>query len=171
MPKEQSPGKPTTRKYSPEEPAGEGRCGADGPYLARGLGTDHGTVHRAARQLGYGIESVRSWVRQADIDDGYAPGVSTSESQRVRPLEQEVRELKRANEILKRAASFFGAELDRQHNKYQEVVVFIDANRDEFGVEPISTLLRSAGVQVAPSTYYAAKSRRPPDAPPPAVMR
>jgi transposase len=60
---------------------------------------------------------VRSWVRQADIDDGYTPGVSTSESQRVRDLQQEIRELKRANEILKRAASFFGAELDRQHKK------------------------------------------------------
>ena len=70
-----------------------------------------------AEQLGYGTESVRLWVRQADIDDGYAPGVSTVESQRVRDLEQEVRELKRANEILKRAASFFGAELDRQHKK------------------------------------------------------
>ena len=74
-------------------------------------------MQRGARQLGYGVESVRSWVRQADIDDGYAPGVSTVESQRVRDLEQEVRELKRANEILKRAASFFGAELDRQHKK------------------------------------------------------
>ena len=65
----------------------------------------------------YGIESVRSWVRQADIDDGHSPGVSTSESARVKDLEQEIRELKRANEILKRAASFFGAELDRQHKK------------------------------------------------------
>jgi transposase len=40
------------------------------------LGTEHGTVQRVARQLGYGIESVRCWVRQADIDDGYTPGVS-----------------------------------------------------------------------------------------------
>jgi transposase len=85
--------------------------------LREELGTDHGTVQRVARQLGYGIESVRSWVRQADIDDGRAPGVSTSESARVKDLEQEIRELKRANEILKRAASFFGAELDRQHKK------------------------------------------------------
>jgi transposase-like protein len=46
-----------------------------------------------------------------------APGVSTAESARVKELEQENRELKRANEILKRAASFFGAELDRQHKK------------------------------------------------------
>jgi len=81
------------------------------------LGTEHGTIQRVATQLGYGIESVRSWVRQADIDEGHVAGVSTSEAARMRSLELENRELKRANEILKRAASFFGAELDRQHKK------------------------------------------------------
>ncbi|KAJ1681932.1 hypothetical protein LUZ63_022840 [Rhynchospora breviuscula] len=81
------------------------------------LGTEHGTVQRVATQLGYGIESVRTWVKQADIDDGNVAGVTTAESQKLRELEQEVRELRRANEILKRAASFFGAELDRQHRK------------------------------------------------------
>jgi transposase len=60
---------------------------------------------------------VRPWVRQADIDEGHVPGVSTVEAQRIRDLEQENRELRRANEILKRAASFFGAELDRQLKK------------------------------------------------------
>jgi len=74
-------------------------------------------VQRVARQLGYGVESVRTWVRQVDIDEGLAPGVTTSESKKVKELEQEIRELKPANEILKRAASFFGAELDRQHKK------------------------------------------------------
>lgn len=81
------------------------------------LGTDHGTVHRVATQLGYGVEYVRIWVKQADVDDGHVAGVTTSEARRVRELEQEGRELRRANEILKRAASFFGAELDRQHRK------------------------------------------------------
>jgi transposase len=81
------------------------------------LGSEHGTVKRVAEQLGYGTESVRLWVRQADIDDGHAPGVSTGEAARVRELEQENRELRRANEILKRAASFFGAELDRQSRR------------------------------------------------------
>jgi len=81
------------------------------------LGTEHGTVQRVAAQLGYGTESVRSWVRQADIDEGQVPGNSTSDTARLKALEQENRELKRANEILKRAASFFGAELDRQHKK------------------------------------------------------
>jgi transposase len=114
MPKEQSSWKPTARRYSPEEKAAAVRMVRT---LRAELGTEHGTVQRVARQLGYGVESVRSWVRQADIDDGYATGVSTIEAQRIKDLEQENRELKRTNEILKRAASFFGAELDRQHKK------------------------------------------------------
>lgn len=114
MPNEQSQGKPNGRRYSAEEKAAAVRMVRT---LRAELGTDHGTVQRIAGQLGYGVESVRLWVRQADIDDGHAPGVSTDESRRVKDLEQEVRELKRANEILKRAASFFGAELDRQHKK------------------------------------------------------
>ena len=114
MPREVSKGKPTTRRYSPEEKAAAVRMVRS---LRAEIGTEHGTVQRVASQLGYGTESVRLWVRQADIDDGHAPGVSTSESARMRELEQENRELRRANEILKRAASFFGAELDRQHKK------------------------------------------------------
>ena len=66
-------------------------------------------MHRVAAQLGYGTESVRSWVRRADIDEGQVPGVSTSEAARLKELEQENRELKRANEISKGAASFFGS--------------------------------------------------------------
>lgn len=61
MPKEQSPGKPTTRRYTPEEKASAVRMVR---VLREELGTDHGTVQRVARHLGYGIESVRSWVRQ-----------------------------------------------------------------------------------------------------------
>ena len=56
MPKEQSPGKPTTRRYTPEEKASAVRMVR---ALREELGTDHGTVQRVARQLGYGIESVR----------------------------------------------------------------------------------------------------------------
>ena len=114
MPKEQTAGKPTTRRYSPEEKAAAVRMVRT---LRAELGTEHGTGQRVAAQLGYGVESVRSWVKQADIDEGHVAGVTTVEARRVRELEQEVRELRRANEILKRAASFFGAELDRQHRK------------------------------------------------------
>ena len=114
MPRDASKGKPTTRRYSEEEKAAAVRMVR---ALRAELGSDHGTVQRVATQLGYGTESVRLWVRQADIDDGHVPGVSSSEAARVKELEQENRELRRANEILKRAASFFGAELDRQHKR------------------------------------------------------
>jgi len=67
--------------------------------------------------LGYGVESVRSWVNQADVDEGLQPGTFSRDQARIRELEQEVKELRRANEILKRAASFFGAELDRQQKR------------------------------------------------------
>lgn len=76
-------------------------------------GQGHGTVKRVADQLGCGTESLRSWVRQAEIDSGNAPGVTTDEAARIAELERENRELRRANEILKRASVFFATELDR----------------------------------------------------------
>ena len=99
MPKDTTPGKPTTRRYSPEEKAVAVRMVRT---LRAELGTEHGTVQRVAVQLGYGTESVRSWVRQADIDEGHVPGVSTGDAAKMKALEQENRELRRANEILKR---------------------------------------------------------------------
>ena len=65
-----------------------------------------------ARQLGIGSESLRSWVRQAEVDSGQRPGVSTEERRRIAELERENRELRRANEILKAASAFFARELD-----------------------------------------------------------
>jgi len=117
MPREQSPGKPTTRRYPPQEKADAVQMVQMVRTPRAELGTEHGTVQRVAKQLRYGVESVRLLVNQADIDEGHAPGVSSAEAARMKALEQENRELKRANEILKRAASFFGAELDRQHRK------------------------------------------------------
>jgi transposase len=121
MPTESSSGKkPTSRRYSSEEKAAA-------VWMVRALrvelGTDQGTVSRVADQLGYGVESVRSWVRQGDVDDGYSPGVSTAESQRIKDLEQENRELERANEILKAASIFFARELCATRCRlYREVV-------------------------------------------------
>lgn len=112
MPKELRSGKPTTRRYSAEEKAQAVRLVRQ---LRAELGTEHGTVKRVAEQLGYGVESVRSWVRQADIDDGEKPGTTTADAERVKELEQEVKELRRANSILKSASAFFAAELDRPH--------------------------------------------------------
>ena len=71
------------------------------------LGTSRGTVRRVADQLGFGVESVRKWVLQADVDDGAVAGAATVERRRIRELEQENRELRRANAILKSGASRF----------------------------------------------------------------
>jgi len=111
MPRDIPPGKPSTRRYSREKKDAAVRMVRT---LRAELGTDIGTIARVARRLGYGLESVQAWVRQAEIDEGRAPGVTTDEAARVKELEQENRELRRANEILRRAATFFGAELDRQ---------------------------------------------------------
>ena len=79
---------------------------------------DHATEWEAMRsvatKLGIGsTETVRKWVRKAEVDDGARPGVTSEESAELRRLRAENRELRRANEILKAAAGFFAAELDR----------------------------------------------------------
>ena len=70
-------------------------------------------IRRVGEQLGINPETLRGWVRQAQIDEGQRPGTTTSDAQRVRELESEVRELRRANAILRSASAFFAAELDR----------------------------------------------------------
>ncbi len=99
----------TSRRYSAEQKKHAVRMVF---ALREELGTSSGTVTRVARQLGYGEESLRRWVAQAEIDAGSRAGVSTVESEELKRLRQENRELRRANEILQRAAVFFGAELD-----------------------------------------------------------
>jgi transposase len=110
MPKELSPGKPNTRRYTPEEKARAVRMVRQ---LRKELGTSHGTIQRVANQIGCGVESLRTWVKQADIDEGIEPGTTSADAKRVKELEQENRELRRANDLLKRASAFFAAELDR----------------------------------------------------------
>ena len=77
-------------------------------------GERQGAVTRIARQLGIGPESLRHWVAQTEIDGGTRAGLTTEERARMKLLERDNRELRRANEILKAAATFFGAELDRR---------------------------------------------------------
>ena len=98
--------KPTSRRYSSEEKAAAVRMVRT---LRSELGTEQGTVSRAARQLGYGVESVRSWVRQADIDDGAVDGKTTSEQNELVQLRRDKRRLEMENEILRRAAAYFAA--------------------------------------------------------------
>ena len=73
-------------------------------------------ISSIASKLGMTPETLRKWVRRAETDEGLRPGLTSTERERMKALERENRELRRANEILKAAATFFGAELDR-HGK------------------------------------------------------
>jgi transposase len=104
--------KATQRRYTPDEKEQAARMVRT---LRAELGTSQGTVKRVAQQLGYGVESVRSWVKQAEIDRGETAGVTTAEGARLKAAEQEIRELRLANAILRSGSIFFAAELDRPH--------------------------------------------------------
>src|SRR5690625_137112 len=72
-----------------------------------------------AEKIGCSAETLRLWVRQAERDTGERPGPTTTEKIRIKELEREVRELRRANEILRKASAYFAqAELDRRPRKW-----------------------------------------------------
>jgi transposase len=75
--------------------------------------TRTGAYRRIGEQLGVNPEALRTWVSRAEVDEGLRPGTTTADSDRIAELEREVRELRRANTILKQASAFFAAELDR----------------------------------------------------------
>jgi transposase len=73
------------------------------------------TIEAIAPKIGCSAETLRKWVRQAEIDHGDRAGLTTDERERMKELERENRELKRANEILRKASAYFAqAELDRR---------------------------------------------------------
>ncbi len=75
-------------------------------------------ISAIAGKLGCNPDTLRKWVRQGERDSGVRPGPATSEQQRIKELEREVRELRKTNEILKLASAYFAqAELDRHHKK------------------------------------------------------
>ena len=82
-------------------------------------GADHASQWAAigsiAAKIGCTAETLRKWVRQAERDQGQRPGATTEERERIKTLEREVRELRQANEILRKASAYFAqAELDRR---------------------------------------------------------
>ncbi len=100
------------RKYSEELKERATRMALD---ARQNPATKTGAIKPIADRLDIHPEALRTWVRQAEIDAGEAPGVTTADAQRIADLEREVRELRRANEILKTASTFFAAaELDRK---------------------------------------------------------
>ncbi len=72
-----------------------------------------GAIKRVADQLDVHPEALRGWVKQAETDDGTRSGITSADAARIAELEREVKELRRANAILKSASAFFAAELDR----------------------------------------------------------
>jgi transposase len=70
-------------------------------------------ITSVATKLGASAETVRKWVRRAEVDSGNRPGLTSEEHAEIKRLRREVAELRRANEILKAASAFFAAELDR----------------------------------------------------------
>ncbi len=82
-------------------------------------GSEHGSEWEAmcsiAEKIGCSAETLRKWVRQTEVDTGRRGGLTTAEQARIKDLERENRELRRANEILKKASAYFAqAELDRR---------------------------------------------------------
>ena len=69
-------------------------------------------VKRIGPRVGINADTLRGWCKQADVDAGRTPGTTTSDASKIKELERENRELKRANEILLAASSFFARELD-----------------------------------------------------------
>lgn len=80
-------------------------------------GSQWEAICSVAEKLGPRPETVRLWVRRAEADEGRRPGPTSTELAELKRLKRENAELRRANDILKSAASFFGAELDRQSRK------------------------------------------------------
>jgi transposase len=106
--------KPSQKRYPPEMKERAVRMVGE---LRHQDPNDTGVLSRVARQLGVGTESLRTWVRQAEVDGDIRAGATTSEHDELVELRKEVKELRRANDILQAAASFFGAELDRRRTK------------------------------------------------------
>ncbi|WP_344690554.1 IS3 family transposase [Blastococcus jejuensis] len=111
--------------------------------------------NRVGEQLGIVPDSPRNWVQQARVDAGAVPGLTTDEGARLAELERENRELRRANAILKSASGFLRG---RARPAIPALIDYID---QQFGVEPICRALTEAGAKIAPSTYYAARTRPP----------
>jgi len=102
---------PAPRKYPPELRERAQRLVAEAREQEPGLSLN-AAVLRIGPRVGINPDTLRGWVKQADIDTGKRAGTTTVDASRIRDLEREVRELKRANEILLAASSFFARELD-----------------------------------------------------------
>ena len=116
-------------------------------------GSQWAAIISIAGKFGWTPETLRSWVRRAEVDEGRRPGVTTDERARLKELERENRGAAAGERDLEVGVAFLR---DRARRSNQEVIAYIDEHRDRFGVEPICSVL-----QFAPRTYFAAKARPP----------
>jgi transposase len=107
---ESKPKRPTPRKCPPELRERAVRLVREAHQEDPGL-SQTAAHERIGKRLGVHHETLRTWVRQAEVDTGRRPGTTTAGSERIKALEREVKELRRANEILLAASSFFAREL------------------------------------------------------------
>ncbi|MDE1898915.1 MAG: IS3 family transposase [Xanthomonadaceae bacterium] len=143
----------TTKKFSPEVRERSVRM----VFEQRGEhASQWAAIESIAPKIGCTSQTLLNWVRQHERDTGQRDGLTTAEQQRIKALEREVKELRRANEILKLASAFFGPGGARP--PAEAMRAFVDEHRENFGVEPICKVL-----QVAPSGYrkHAARRRDP----------
>ncbi|MEZ5611889.1 MAG: IS3 family transposase [Rhodocyclaceae bacterium] len=134
----------TTNKFSPEVRERAVRLVLDneGQHDSRWQ-----AVMSISAKIGCAPQTLNDWVKKAEVDSGKRPGVSSEMAEKMKALERENRELRQANEILRKASAYF---CDGGARPPVEVMVgFIDAHRDAHGVEPICDVL-----PIAPSTYY-----------------
>ncbi|MGC1559107.1 MAG: IS3 family transposase [Bradyrhizobium sp.] len=118
-----------------------------------------------AAKIGCTAQTLHNWVAQAERDQGRRAGSTSEERERIKALERENRELRQANEILRKASAYFCPGGARP--PVQAMIAFIDDYRGAYGVEPICRVLK-----IAPSSYHAhAARRRRPDTAPPRVQR
>ena len=140
----------TTNKFSPEVRERAVRLVFDnvGQHGSRWQ-----VIMSIAAKIGCAPQTLNDWVKKAEVDSGKRPGVSSEMSDRMKALERENRELRQANEILRKASAYFAMADTRP--PVEVMVGFIDAHRGAHGVEPICSLL-----PIAPSTYYDHLARR-----------
>ncbi|WP_408609192.1 IS3 family transposase [Falsiroseomonas bella] len=111
------------------------------------------TILSIAAKIGCTGQTLNEWVKQAERDTGRRPGPTTEMAARLKALERENRELRQANEILRKASAYFGPGGARP--PVQAMIGFIDDHREVYGVEPICNVL-----PIAPSTYRVQAARR-----------